>query len=343
MRRHRAIAELAQDARQAGHVAQHAELELDRDLVDREAAQHLELGIGGLAAERGAEALGVVGLGPQRAEARIERIGAVARAGQHRRVPEALLQDDVEVAPVAERHQRFHAAGGRGAALDRGQHLFLGRHRTADRQGAQRFLRQMQRAAAPDEILALVPGGVAEELVEAAAERAGIAGGTERQGDQQRPARLGRPRAKLQVEEQQADQEGEWQCNGDPAEGAQDLDQGAQIVNIFRHDRPAKHRDLERARHIEQGEIERLQQQERPDPARDREHQQRQQQIEPEIIGYARLDDLDPERRPAREIGDGVEHGGRNDRHRPLPAGQNPPVLHLSLCHESGFPQPRSL
>ncbi len=116
----------------------------------------------------------------------------------------------------------------------------------------------------------------------------------------------------------------------------------AQIVNIFRHDRPAEHRDLERARHIEQGEIERLQQQERPDPARHREHQQRQQQIEPEIIGYARFDDLDPERRPAREIGDGVEHGGRNDRHRPSPAGQNPPVLHLFHCHESGFPQPRS-
>ena len=219
MRGDRAIAELAQDARQAGHVAQHAELELDRDLVDREAAQDLELGIRGLAAERRAEALGVVGLGPQRPEARVERVGAVAGAGQHRRVPEALLQDDVEVAPVAERHQRLHAAGGRGAALDRGQHLFLGRRRAADRQGAQRFLGQVQRAAAPDEVLALVPRRVAEELVEAVAERAGIAGGAERQGDQQRPGRLRRAGAELQVEDQQADQQGERQRRWRPSRG----------------------------------------------------------------------------------------------------------------------------
>jgi hypothetical protein len=198
----RAIAELAEDARQAGHVPQHAELELDRDLVDREAAQNLELGIGGLAAERRTEALGVVGLGPEVAEARVERVGAIARAGQHCRVPETLLQDDVEVAPVAERHQRIDAAAGRGAPLDRSQHFFLGRNGVANRQGAQRFLRQVQRAAAPDEVLALVPWRVAEELVEAVAERAGIAGGAERQGDQQRPSRLCRAGAEFQVEDQ---------------------------------------------------------------------------------------------------------------------------------------------
>src|SRR4051812_41257246 len=109
MRGDGAIADVAEDLRQRRQLVVEAFLELHRDPVDREAGQDLELRIGSLAGERGRERMGVAALGPELHEAGVDRLLDTG-SGERHRIPEGLLEDQMDVAQLRGAEQR--ARGG---------------------------------------------------------------------------------------------------------------------------------------------------------------------------------------------------------------------------------------